>query len=119
MVLIKRGRPPSLGRWSLPGGRVEHGERLAAALEREIREETGLSITVGPLVEVVEIIEPPYHYIVLDYLCAIEGGELTASDDASDVALALVSELSVYGVTELVAAVVAEAVALAWPQDET
>ncbi|MFO0755272.1 MAG: NUDIX domain-containing protein [Byssovorax sp.] len=76
VLLIQRGRPPSEGRWSLPGGRVEYGEALADAVAREVEEETGLAVTVGPLVEVVELFEPGaqgHHFVVLDYLCARRG----------------------------------------------
>jgi 8-oxo-dGTP diphosphatase len=111
VLLVKRARPPRQGRWSLPGGRVEPGELLASAVAREIREETGLSVLVGPLVEVVEIVDPPFHYVILDYACEPLGGELCAGDDASDVALVAASDLGSYGVTELVVAVVAKALA--------
>ena len=67
VLLVRRGRPPGEGRWSLPGGRVEPGERLAAAVVRELLEETGLVVEVGPLVEVAEILDPPHHYVILDY----------------------------------------------------
>jgi 8-oxo-dGTP diphosphatase len=109
VLLIRRGRPPSEGRWSLPGGRVEPGERLAEALVREMREETGLVVEVGPLVEVVEIIEPPYHYVVLDYLCRPIGGVLAAGDDAAAAELVPLGELPARGVTPLVLAVVEKA----------
>lgn len=109
VLLIKRGRPPLQGRWSLPGGRVEAGERLADALTREIREESGLDVQIGPLVEVVEIIEAGYHYVILDYACERAGGELLAGDDATEALMVPVSELARYGVTEAVLAVITRA----------
>lgn len=100
------------GRFSLPGGRVEPGERLAEALAREILEETGASVRVGPLVEVVEIIEEAYHYVILDYACELVGGEIRPGDDASEALLVPAAELSRYEVTEAVARVVERAIAM-------
>lgn len=72
VLLIERGRPPGIGQWTVPGGKVQHGEALAVAVAREVREETGLEVTVGALVEVVERVVPAeagaYHYVILDYL---------------------------------------------------
>ena len=100
------------GRFSLPGGRVEPGERLAEALAREILEETGAAVRIGPLVEVVEIIDEAYHYVILDYACELLGGELRAGDDASEALLVPVAELGPYEVTEAVARVVEKAIAM-------
>lgn len=112
ILLVRRGRPPMVGRWSLPGGRLEFGERIEMGLRREVFEETGLEVSVGPLVEVVEVIEPPYHYVILDYVCRRTGGQLCAGDDASDVVFVRPGELGEYGVTEAVDRVVAQALTL-------
>jgi 8-oxo-dGTP diphosphatase len=112
VVLVQRGKPPMQGRWSLPGARVEAGETLVEALVRELREETGLSVAVGPLVEVVEIIEDDRHYVVLDYICAPIGGVLAASDDAAAAAFVSVARLDEHGVTEAVRRVVQKALEL-------
>jgi 8-oxo-dGTP diphosphatase len=80
LLLIRRGNDPGRGLWSLPGGRVEPGEDDAAALVREMAEETGLVVRPGPLVGRVQ--RGPYS--IADYRCTIVGGELRAGDDALD-----------------------------------
>jgi len=109
VVLARRNNPPRVGQWSLPGGKVERGESLTAALAREILEECGLVVSVGPLVEVVELIDEHVHYVILDYLCALRSGALRAGDDASEVCWAPVRELASYQVTGAVARVVDKA----------
>jgi 8-oxo-dGTP diphosphatase len=102
VLLIKRGSPPLLGEWSLPGGAVELGETLRAAAEREAREETGLIVKAGEVLEVLDRIvpgrggAPEYHYVLIDFLCAVEGGKLCAGGDAADVRWAEESELGKY-----------------------
>jgi 8-oxo-dGTP diphosphatase len=70
LLLIERGRPPAVGEWSIPGGRVEPGETLQAAVEREVREETGLVVSCGPFLGWVERISPEFHFVIMDFLAA-------------------------------------------------
>jgi ADP-ribose pyrophosphatase YjhB (NUDIX family) len=89
ILLVERGRAPLKGYWSLPGGALEAGEQLAGAIRREVLEETGLEIKPVSIVEIFERImrdkdgKPEYHYVLIDYLCRVTGGELQASSDAS------------------------------------
>jgi 8-oxo-dGTP diphosphatase len=81
LLLVRRANDPGRGRWSLPGGRVEPGEDDAAALVREMAEETGLLVQPGALVGRVR----RSHYTIADYRCTVLDGVPTAGDDALDV----------------------------------
>ncbi len=81
LLLIRRRNDPGSGQWSLPGGRVEPGETDKEAVVRELSEETGLDVIPGTLVGSVR----RGRYEIFDYACEVEGGNLTAGDDASDV----------------------------------
>ena len=100
VVLVKRGRPPLAGEWSIPGGVVKLGETLRQAAEREAREETGLEIEAGEVLEVFESITPDaqgktcYHYVIVDFLCRVEYGELRAGGDALEAKWARAEELA-------------------------
>jgi ADP-ribose pyrophosphatase YjhB (NUDIX family) len=100
VLLVKRGAPPLLGEWSLPGGVVELGETLRAAAEREAREETALTVAAGEVLEVLDRIipgesgRPRYHYVLVDFLCTVRGGDPRAGGDALEVAWARESELA-------------------------
>ncbi|MBI2394634.1 MAG: NUDIX hydrolase [Deltaproteobacteria bacterium] len=109
VVLVQRANPPAQGTWTLPGGKVDRGESLVAAARREVREETGLDVEIGALVEVIEIVSDTHHYVILDYAARPVGGTLMAGDDAADVRLVPVAELATYGVTDAVARVVSRA----------
>jgi ADP-ribose pyrophosphatase YjhB (NUDIX family) len=84
LLLIRRGHPPHAGRWSLPGGRVETGESPEQAVEREVREETGLEVRAGALVGRVRIQGEGVVYDVVDLACTLvdPGVEPVAGDDA-------------------------------------
>ena len=103
VLLVKRGHPPSQGLWSLPGGAVELGESLPAALAREVREETGLSVRVGPLLGVFERLlkddqgRLEYHYVLLDYLCWADLAAPRAGDDAAEARWVPWGELELLG----------------------
>jgi mutator protein MutT len=119
VLLIRRGQPPLHGRWSLPGGVVEIGETLHEAIVREVREETGLEVEVGPVLEVLDRIERDpdnrveYHYVIIDYRCLVRGGRLTCGSDADDVRWVAASDVAAFGVTAAVADVVHKGLALA------
>ena len=102
-LIIKRANDPYKGQWSIPGGRVELGESLADALRREMREETGLVVDVGPVIEVFERIvrdgeQVRYHFVIIDYLCSCGGGDLCAGDDAEDAVWVTSEELEQYDI---------------------
>jgi ADP-ribose pyrophosphatase YjhB (NUDIX family) len=117
ILLVERGREPLKGYWSLPGGVVEAGERLEAAMRREVREETGLEVDVVCMLEIFERImpdnegKPEYHYVLIDYLCRPAGGTLGAADDASRVQWFGADEIDGLKITEGTPAVIAKAFA--------
>jgi ADP-ribose pyrophosphatase YjhB (NUDIX family) len=87
ILMAQRGKEPLKGWWSLPGGALETGERLADGVCREVREETGLEVRPLGILEVFERImrdasgAPEYHYVLIDYMCRVTGGDLHPGDD--------------------------------------
>ena len=100
VLLIKRGKAPLLGEWSIPGGMLELGETLREGAEREALEETGLVVRAGDLLGVFDRIVPDetqrtlYHYVLIDFLCEIISGNVLAAGDASDARWFTLADLS-------------------------
>lgn len=82
VLVIRRGREPHKGKWSLPGGGVEPGETLRDAVKREVSEETGLEVEVGRVAGYREEFFDDTHGVVIAFHVEVVGGELCAGDDA-------------------------------------
>jgi len=119
VLLVKRGREPLAGQWSLPGGAVEVGETLEECLVRELREETGLDVEVGPVIEVFDRItrdaggRVEYHFVLVDYLCWPIAGELRAASDVDDARYVAPDALGPYSLTVKAQHVIERALELA------
>lgn len=90
VLLVRRGQPPRLGEWSLPGGKVEIGETLREALTREVMEETGIVIAIEELIDVVDFLERDNsgaltaHYVLIDFNARWASGEPSTASDVSE-----------------------------------
>ncbi len=109
VLLVERARPPGAGLWTVPGGKLEGAETLAQAVAREVREETGLLVEVGPLACVVERIGDDHHFVILDYLARVIGGTLAAGSDARAVRFAGEEDLAALPLTDGLVDVLARA----------
>jgi ADP-ribose pyrophosphatase YjhB (NUDIX family) len=118
VVLIRRRFEPMAGQWSLPGGALEVGELLEEGVAREVLEETGLAIHVGPIVEVFDRIvrdhdgRVQYHFVLVDYLCRPRGGRLRAGSDVSEAVVADPRALEGFALHTKTLAVIARAIDL-------
>jgi ADP-ribose pyrophosphatase YjhB (NUDIX family) len=119
VLLVRRLHPPLQGEWSLPGGAVELGETLETAVAREVLEETGLRVAVGPVAGVVNRVHRDtqgrveYHYVVVDYCCRPSGGTLACASDAADAMWVPVNDLSKYRLTDAAVRIIDKALELA------
>jgi mutator protein MutT len=115
VLLVQRGHAPLKGEWSLPGGAVELGETLAAALAREVLEETGIQIDVGPVVDVLDRLHRDedgrlqFHYVVVDYLCRPLTKQIAYGSDADNARWVSRSDLPAYGVNQVAIEVIDKA----------
>jgi len=118
VVLVRRRYEPLAGQWSLPGGTLELGETLETGAAREMREETGLHVEVGPIIEVFDRImldeerRVRYHFVLVDYLCRPVGGTLKSGSDVDDAILVSPASLGAYDLTDKARAVIARALEL-------
>jgi len=126
-LLIRRGSEPLKGEWSIPGGMLEIGETLVKGVERELLEETGLTVRVIELIEIFERIShakvpgmpdeaharPQYHFVIVDYLCEVVSGVPVAASDVTDLAFAAEDELSRYNLTSTATRIFKKAFAMA------
>jgi 8-oxo-dGTP diphosphatase len=111
VLLVKRGQPPSQGKWSIPGGLVHLGERIEDALRREVQEECGVEVRLLGLCGVIDRVRHApadgaaaprvhYHYVIIDYVATVESGVPRAGSDAAEVRWVPIRELEAYDTTE-------------------
>jgi 8-oxo-dGTP diphosphatase len=119
VLLVKRGRPPGVGKWSLPGGLVDLGESTADAARREVAEECGIDVRVGAVAGMVERVirddtgRIRYHYILIDYLAYPESDAICAGTDAAEARWVPTEHVSSLDVTEGLTDMIRRAMALA------
>lgn len=91
ILLVKRAFDPGAGKWSIPGGLVEVGEKLSEAAARETEEETGIKVDILELINVFDMIDPDgdgktrYHYVLVDFLSKPVGGHERVSDEVTEI----------------------------------
>src|SRR5579864_6272501 len=120
VLLVQRGKEPSRGEWSIPGGMLELGEALTEGVRREIREETGLDVEpiehIATLDRVVrddgkrsKVSRIRYHYVIVDYVCGLTGGKLAPASDVMDARWVAAPDLTRFRLTQAATLVIARA----------
>lgn len=115
VLLVRRGKPPRIGQWSLPGGAQHIGETAEEAARRELREEAGIEVGPMALAIVVDAISRDaagralYHYTIIDFAAEWRSGEARAGDDVSEVAWTLPADFAAFDLTEATHSAVAAA----------
>jgi mutator protein MutT len=109
VLVVERGKPPAEGSWSVPGGRLEDGETMAEGVAREVKEETGLEVEVGALIEVLERTSGERRYRIHPHVARVTGGTMVAGSDARAARWVTDDELAALPTTEGLAEVVAKA----------
>lgn len=116
VLVIQRGNPPRRGDWGIPGGAVELGETWREAAQREVREECGIEITLGDVIDAVDMIfrdddgRVQYHYTLVDFVADYVGGDLHAASDILDARWLPLSEVSTFELPEMTRKVIEKAV---------
>jgi ADP-ribose pyrophosphatase YjhB (NUDIX family) len=119
VLLVRRGRPPAAGKWSVPGGLLDLGETTAEAARREVREECGIDVRVEGLVGVLDRVirddagRVRYHWVLVDYLARPASTELTVGDDAAEARWVALDEVDKLDTTEGLVDMIRRAAALA------
>ena len=120
-LIIRRAHEPRKGEWSLPGGHLDLGESLIDAVRREVKEETGLEVHPGPIIETFDRVhrDPDgrvrFHFVIVDFVCEAPSGEAVAGSDAEAVAWVTARELDGYGVNAHAAAVIRKGLEYSFP----
>jgi 8-oxo-dGTP diphosphatase len=124
VLLVRRGAPPSQGKWSIPGGLIHLGERIEDAVRREVEEECGLRVRLLGVCGVIDRVVPGeeaesgsaarvrYHYVIIDFVATPIGGTLQAGSDAAEARWVVLDELGRYETTEGLAVMIHRAVKL-------
>ncbi len=93
VLLVKRAHPPNKDMWAIPGGKLEYGETLEDAVKREMLEETNLQVKIVNLLSLIQMIKEGFHYVILDFLCEVTGGDLKPASDAADAKFFSIDEI--------------------------